>query len=194
MLKYSVVRKKYVNPDTEGRNERVSYTYAIHEAYYDNNEYVGATTQDPVEPFGENIEELRQDWVMMVEAFGQPILDFETIPESGYERKEGPMASVLDERIKEMETGEVKGIPYEQAKKDLEEKFGPFDEEEYDNQVEAERVEKEKIHSEAFVGTAPLEELIKKIYADYLEYLERDRTDNPWKYKANDEPGAAPDR
>ena len=34
-------------------------------------------------------------------------------------------------RIKEMEAGEVEGIPYEQVKKDLEEKFGPFDEEEY---------------------------------------------------------------
>jgi hypothetical protein len=155
---------------------------------------VGAITQDPVEPFGENIEELRHTWVMMVEAFGQPILDFETIPEPGYESKEDPMVSVLDERIKGMETGVVKGIPYERVKKDLEEKFGPFDKEEYDNQVEAERVEKEKIHSEAYVGTAPLEELIKKIYVDYLEYLERDRTDNPWKYRANDEPEAAPDR
>jgi hypothetical protein len=194
MWNYRVVRKRYVKPDTGVRNERASYTYAIHEAYYDNNGYVGAITQDPVEPFGENIEELRHAWVMMVEAFGQPILDFETIPESGYERKEDPMVSVLDERIKEMETGEVKGIPYEQVKKDLEEKFGPFDEEKYDTQVEAERVEKEKIHKEAFVGTAPLEELINRIYADYLEYLERDRTDNPWKYKVTDEPGAAPDR
>ncbi len=191
MWNFRIVRKRFVNSVTDGRNQRASYTYAIHEAYYDNNGYVGAITQDPVEPFGENIEELRHTWVMMAEAFGQPILDFETIPEPGYERKNDPMASVLDQRIKEMETGEVKGIPYEQVKKDLEEKFGPFDEEEYDNQVEAERVEKETIHCGAFVGTTPLEGLIKKITSDYLEYLERDRTDNPWKYKANPEPGGA---
>jgi hypothetical protein len=192
MWNYRVVRKKYVSPDTEDKNERVSYTYAIHDVYYDNNGHVGAITQDAVEPFGENIEKLRHTWVMMAEAFGLPILDFESIPEPGYERNEDPMASVLDKRIKEMETGKVKGISFEQVKKDLEEKFGPFDEEEYENQVEAERKEKEKIHGEAFVGTSPLEELIKKIYSDYLEYLERDQTENPWKYKTeNAEQGIA---
>ena len=120
---------------------------------------------------------------MMAEAFGLRILDFENIPEPGYERKEDPMASVLDKRIKEMETGEVEGIPFEKVKRDLEEKFGPFDDKEYENRVEAERVEKEKIHGEAFVGKTPLEELIKKIYADYREYVEQDKTENPWKYK-----------
>jgi hypothetical protein len=181
MWNYRVVRKRNVSPDT--KDESSSYTYAIHEAYYDNNGHVGAITQDPIEPFGENIEELRHTWVMMAEAFGLPILDFENIPEPGYERKEDPMASVLDKRINEMETGEVKGIPFEQAKRDLEEKFGPFDDKEYENRVEAERVRKEKIHGEAFVDTSPLGELIKKIYADYREYIEQNRTENPWKYK-----------
>ncbi len=190
MWNYRVVQKRCVNPDAE----KASYTYAIHEAYYDNNGHVGAITQDPIEPFGENIEELRHAWVMMAEAFGQPILDFETIPEPGFERKEDPVATVLDKRIKEIKTGEVKGIPYEQVKKDLEEKFGPFDEDEYDSQAEAERVEKERIHGEGFVGAAPLEGLIKKICSDYLEYLERDRTDNPWKYEDDAEPNASPDR
>ena len=195
MWNYRVVRKRYVSPDTKDKDESVSYTYAIHEAYYDNNGHVGAITQDAVEPFGENIEELRHAWVMMAEAFGQPILDFENIPEPGYERKEDPIASVLDKRIKEMETGEVEGTPFEQVKRDLEEKFGPSDEEEYENRVEAERIEKEKIHGEAFVGITPLEEFIKKVYTDYREYIERDRSKNPWKYKTeNAKPGAAPDR
>jgi hypothetical protein len=186
---YRVVRKRYVDPDTE----RSSYTYTIHEAYYDNSGHVGAVTQDPVQPFGENIEELRHSWIMMAEAFGLPILDFESIPEPGYERKEDPVASILDKRIKELETDEVKGIPFEQAKKNLEEKFGPFDEEKYEKQIETKRVEKEKVHAQAFVATTPLEKLIWKICADYLEYLKRDRTENPWKYKENAEPGAVPD-
>ncbi|MBI5583099.1 MAG: hypothetical protein HY892_04690 [Deltaproteobacteria bacterium] len=190
MWNFRVVRKRYVDPDTE----RVSYTYAIHEAYYDNNGHVGAVTQDSIAPFGENMEELRHSWVMMAAAFGLPIVDFESIPEPGYERKEDPVASVLDKRIKEMETGEVEGIPFEQVKQDLEERFGPFDEEEYESQVEAERVEKEKIHIELFAGTAPLEKLVRRICADYLEYLERDRTENPLKYKENAEPSTTPDR
>jgi hypothetical protein len=163
MWNFRVVRKRYVAHDTE----RVSHTYAIHEAYYDNNGHVGAVTRDPVEPFGENIEELRHSWVMMAEAFGLPILDFDSIPEPGHEKKEDPVVSVLDKRIKEMEAGEVEGIPFEQVKKDLEEKFGPFDEEEYESQIEAERVEKEKIHTEAFVTTSPLKKLILKICTDY---------------------------
>jgi hypothetical protein len=104
------------------------------------------------------------------------------------------VASILDKRIKELETGEVKGIPFEQVKKDLEENFGPFDEEKYETQVEAERIEKEKAHAEAFVSTTPLEKLVRKICVDYLDYLKRDRTENPWKYKENAEPSAAPDR
>jgi hypothetical protein len=193
MWNYRVVRKRNVSPDT--KDERVNYTYAIHEAYYDDNGYVGAITQDPIEPFGEDIEELRHVWVMMAEAFGLPILDFENIPEPGYERKKDLMASVLDKRIKEMETGEAEGIPFEQVKRDLEEKFGLFDDKEYENQIETERVKKEKIHSEAFVGKISLEELIKKIYADYREYTEQDRTENPWKYKTeNGDPVIATDQ
>jgi len=195
MWNYRVVRKRNVGAGATDKDERARYTYAIHEAYYDNNGHVGAITQDPVKPFGENIEELRHSWVMMAEAFGLPILDFDNIPEPGYERKEDPMASVLDERLKEMKSGDVKGIPWEQVRRDLEEKFGPFDEEGFGNQVEAERVEKERKHGQAFVGTTTLEELIRKIYSDYREDIERDRTENPWKYKTeNAEPGAEADR
>ncbi len=183
MWNYRVVRKRHVSPDTD----RVSYTYAIHEVYYDNNGHAGAVTQDPVQPFGENVEELRHSWIMMAEAFGLPILDFDAIPEPDYERKEDPLASILDQRIKELETGKVKGIPFEQVKKDFEEKFGPFDGQKYEKQVEAERVEKEKKHAETFVSTTPLEKLVRLIFTDYLEYLDRDRTENPWRYKENAE-------
>ena len=68
MWNYRVVRKKYTN--TIDKKEKTTYRYAIHEAYYDQNGYVGTITQDPIEPFGENIEELRHAWVMMSEAFG----------------------------------------------------------------------------------------------------------------------------
>ena len=186
MWNYRVVRKKSVDADAIDEKERANYTYAIHEAYYDKNGYVGAITQDPIEPFGENIEELRHAWVMMAEAFGQPILDHDNIPEPGYERKEDPMGSVLDERLKEVEAGDSKGIPWEHVKRDLEEKYGPFDEEGCSERVEEERVAKEKIHGEAFIGTPTLEELINKIYSDYREYIQRDRAENPWRYKAKD--------
>ena len=156
-----------MSTDPMDQRERVDYTYTIHEAYYDKNGYVGGITQDPVEPFGENIEELRHSWVMMAEAFGQPVLDYDNIPERGYERKEDPIGSALDERLNEFEASDKTGVPWEQVKRDLEEKYGPFDHEGFRKRVEEERVEKESIHREAFVGTPTLKELIDKIYADY---------------------------
>ena len=59
-------------------------------------------------------------------------------------------------------------------KKELEDKWGPFDEEAYRRQVEEERMEKEKIHNENFVGTPTLEGLIKKVYDDYKENRNRE--------------------
>jgi hypothetical protein len=176
MWNYRVVRKEHIRTDSADKKENVDYTYAIHEAYYDQKGHVGAITNDPVELFGENIEELRHSWVMMAEAFGQPILNYDNIPEPGYERKEDPIGSELDKRLKKLQTGSAKLIPWEDVKRDLQKKWGPFDEKEYRKRVEKERIEKEKIHREAFVGTPTIEELIEKIRSDYREYIERDRT------------------
>lgn len=186
MWNYRVVRKKTVYQDSSSKKERINYTYAIHEAYYDKNGFAGAITTDPVEPFGETIEELRHSWVMMAEAFGKSILDYDKIPEPGYERREDPVASELDKRVKDFESDKTKGIPWEQVKKDLEEKFGPFDQDAYEKQIEDERLEKERYHSKAFIGIPAFEDLIKKIYTDYREYIKRDVAENPWKYKQND--------
>ena len=152
------------------RVKGAALTYAIHEAYYDKNGYVGTITQDPVGLAGENIEELRHSWVMMAEAFGRPILDHDHIPEPGYKREEDPIAAVLDARLKEPE----EGIPLEDVLKDLEKKFGPFDEEAFNKQVEEERLEKERIHGEVFVGTPSFRELIEKLCSDCREHVCRD--------------------
>lgn len=170
MWDYRIVRKKYVYKDPDGKKEKVYYTYAIHEAFYDNNGNVGAITQDPVAPLGDNIEDLRHSWVMMAEAFGQPLLDYDNIPEPGYERENDPIGSVLDERVRALEDGTAKTIPWQEVKKGLEERFGPLDVEAHIKQIEEERIEKEQVHSEAFIGTQTLEELIKKLYSDYREH------------------------
>lgn len=175
MWNYRVVRKKDVHADPAENKERVEYFYGIHEAFYDKDGHVWGVTQDSVEPFGENVEELRHSWIMMAEAFGRPILDYDNIPEPGYDAKEDPIASALDE----VEAHERKGIPLEEFEKELEEECGPFDHEAYRLERERERVEKERIHAEAFVGTPTLEELIKKVYDDYCEHVRRERSENP---------------
>ena len=169
MWSYRVVRKKNIYHDSSSKKERIDYTYAIHEAYYDRNGFVGAITESPIELLGENIEELRHSWVMMVEAFGKSILDYEKIPEPGYERKEDPIGFELDKRVKDFESGNIKGIPWGLVKKDLEKEWGPFDENAYRKQIENERLEKEQYHSEAFIGIPAIGDLIKKIYSDYCK-------------------------
>ena len=159
MWNYRIVRKK----------ERTHYTYAIHEAYYDKKGKVGLITQDPIKPFGENIEELRHSWLMMAEAFSQPVLDYDSIPEPGYDRKEDPVGTMLDERSKKIEAGDGEFIPWEEVKKEFEEKLGPFDEEQYYKKVENERKKKEKMHKDHFIGITSLRELIEKLYLDYVD-------------------------
>lgn len=181
MWNYRVVRSKHTFVDPLNMKERIDYTYAIHEAYYDENGHVGAITVDPVKPFGENIEELRHSWIMMAEALGLPILDCDNIPESGYNRRNGPFISGLDEideRLEEVKTSETEGISLKTVKQVVEEKYGPFDEEGYGEQVEAKRIEKEMIHSKTFVGTPTLEKLINKTLADYHRHLQRDGDEN----------------
>ena len=174
MWNYRVIRKKHICMHATQTKERVDYTYGIHEAFYDENWYVGSITENPVEPFGENMEDLRHSWVMMAEAFGQPVLDYDNIPEPGYDRKRDSVGSELDKRLENFETRDEKSIPWEDVKKELEDKWGPFDEEAYRRQVEEERLEKEKIHNENFVGTPTLEGLIKKVYEDYKEHRNRE--------------------
>ena len=163
MWNYRVVRRKHSYEDQESKKFSVYYTYAIHEAFYDDNGHVGMITQDPIEPFGDNIEELRHSWVMMAEAFGRPILDYDNIPEPGC--------------APEDEEDEL--IPWEEVEKELEEEFGSFDEEQYRKDVENERLKKEKIHQENFIGEPTLEKLIGKIFSDYKQSIERDKVNKP---------------
>ena len=181
MWNYRVVRKRNKWIDPEDQQESVSYAYAIHEAFYDDNGHVGAITEDPVEPFGENMEELRHSWLMMAEAFGQPILDYDTIPELGYDRKEDPLGSVVDKRLTELGASgaEQPCISWREVKRELEEKWGPFDRDGHREEVEHERLQKERIHHERFISAPTLKELIDRMYSDYNERTGRDEIENP---------------
>ena len=176
MWNYRVVRKKHAWLDPASKKERVDYTYSIHEAYYDRNGCIGAITQDPVEPFGETVEELRHSWMMMAEAFGQPILDYEQIPEPGYDREEDALGSVSEESVQNDTPERIreKGVSWEDKENGLAEHEKGFDEERYREQTEKERREQERIHSECFVGTPTMRQLMDKIYSDYKKWTGKD--------------------
>jgi len=182
MWNYRVVRKKHTWIDPSDNQEKIDYTYAIHEAYYDSNGYVGHVTEDPVKPFGNTIEELRHDWMTMAEAFGYPLLDYDQIPEPGYDRNADPIGSVDEEQLQETR-------PLEEGLRKLEEEeegWEPWDEEAYRKQQEHKRIAKEKLHGEVFIWTPTFQELIKKLSADYQAWTERNRTEDPRKDEAED--------
>ena len=53
-------------------------TYQIHEVYSDESKIVGFSEKG-IDPFGESIDELRQDFEHMKLAFEKPVLQFEDL-------------------------------------------------------------------------------------------------------------------
>ncbi len=135
---YRVVRHK----ETQKYNKKsyATYWYAVHEAYYDDNGFVGAITKDPTEPFGEMVSECKESYEMMAEAFKAPILDYDQIPEPGYTKDADP----IERGIKEVNAG--KTTPHDKVVKTLREKYGvpKFNFDKSMKEAEAERVKDEK--------------------------------------------------
>lgn len=159
MWNYRVVRKKHTWRHPDAREEQSSYSYGIHEAYYDQHGKVGMITEEAVGPYGETIEELRYAWVMMAEAFGQPILDDEQIPESGYDPQHDDALGMFCER----ETA---------AAEEIESVFQERSDEErksYEAEQEQQRQRAEATHQRHFIGTPTLQELVERLYADYAD-------------------------
>jgi len=66
------IQKRKTGPDT--------YYYAIYEVYYDGKGNLSSITVDPVTLGGETIEELKNDFLIKVQAFCKPVLDYDRIP------------------------------------------------------------------------------------------------------------------
>jgi hypothetical protein len=49
--------------------------FGIYEVYYDENGNANAWSQDPMEPYGESLEELRADLKRMLMALERPLFD-----------------------------------------------------------------------------------------------------------------------
>jgi len=146
MWNYRVVRRKHDEPDPHTQQEPSTYSYGIHEAYYDQSGHVGMITQNAVEPSGETIEELRHAWIMMAEAFGQPILEYENIPEPGYDGMYETLANKAEEeQLAEEETDDAEWAS-----------MTPKALSGYHAEQENERVLCERQHHQKFVGKRPL--------------------------------------
>ena len=86
---YRVVRKKYPSQKLDSGVRIKGYvTYGIFEVYYNSRDKPYLVTVDPVDPFGENLQELKACYEMMAEAFTKPVLKYEdfTAKRSGQKR------------------------------------------------------------------------------------------------------------
>ena len=72
---HRVVRRVY---KVEGFPDEVSYS--IHEAFYGLKGGVDkpSITDNPVDPYGETLEELREELQLMLRALDAPVLDYKT--------------------------------------------------------------------------------------------------------------------
>jgi len=59
--------------------------FGIHEVFFGDNKKIGATTEDPIEPFGETETELKDHYKLMGEAFNAPVINYDDIPQEGAE-------------------------------------------------------------------------------------------------------------
>lgn len=58
-------------------NYRVIYngcSYQIYEVYYDNNDKPTSWLESPGSPYGESLDELKEDFLLMAKAFERPAL------------------------------------------------------------------------------------------------------------------------
>jgi hypothetical protein len=58
-------------------NDAAGIWYAIHEAFYNRNKGIWAISKEPIHPYGEEPDELREDYELMSQAFKRPIIKYE---------------------------------------------------------------------------------------------------------------------
>jgi hypothetical protein len=77
--------------------ESAEVAYSIHEAFYDDEDRVRAITSDSVGPEGETLDELRESYFELAEAFGRPVLEHDKIPEEGASSFEEEFSHLVEE-------------------------------------------------------------------------------------------------
>jgi len=187
---YRIVKKQFPRNDDDTLNdsnpEFLEYQYGVHEVFYDANDKATMVTKEPIAPYGDTVEELISNWVIISEAFSKPILDFDNIPEEGaYNEVQEALKDIQDDQgnIRPTEELEEEGklISHEVVMSDLRKKFNlsEFDMKEYRNGQIVEQNKSEIVYSNNFIGKTTAE-----IFSKALEIVK----ENQEKYgRENDE-------
>ncbi len=136
------------------------FAYAIHEAYYNADGEVWGLTENPVQLSADHINELKIDWLMLMEAFKAPVLNYDDIRGNDAEPPFPPFSEAdFDEEnsMTHEELGEEMGLD-------------PFDSEGYAREMAEQNEQEEFQHAEEYVGSPP-----EQIHALIIEL----RSQNP---------------
>ncbi len=138
---YRIARKR--NERIYKDKVKVHYDYFLVEAYCDKNGKVGMISVDPTSIYGENVEQLADGFDKAKAAFYAPILDYDNIPESGYQESEDSFNSALRngdflKKLEEEDFIREEFSPPEVTEKEMDD---------YDKECEDERVEKEVLYN-----------------------------------------------
>lgn len=98
---YRIVR--HTRTVGKGDESWKNVSYSIHEAFYTTDGLVGSITTDPICISGDNLAELRDCYALIIEAFSRPVLDYDNIPEPGYDETKDPIALAMKEIPKALE-------------------------------------------------------------------------------------------
>jgi hypothetical protein len=133
---YRVIRKKHFCK-LKGL-EHTSYTYEIHEVYYDKKGGVWAFTVDPIAHFGETILDCEKSYKMQAEAFKAPILDYDVI------KKQSEKAQKKDNTKFSKYLKKSKSKRHLKEEKDFDAVIAAFDSQAFYQEQEAIRIKDEE--------------------------------------------------
>jgi len=119
------------------------FAYGIHEAYYNADGEVWGLTEDPVQLSADHINELKIDWLMLMEAFKAPVLDYDDVSSNA---AEPPFSMEIPNEEDCIDIA------------DLDEEFGTFDSDAYAREKAEQNEQEEFQHAEEYVGS-PLEQI-----------------------------------
>ncbi len=125
------------------------FAYGIHEAYYNDDGEVWGLTCDPVQLSADHINELKIDWLMLMEAFKAPVLDYDEVSNNS---ASPPFSLDLPEDDHEDDDEDDDGSLAKLRKElDLE----PHDPCAYAREKAKQNEQEESQHAEEYVGSSP---------------------------------------
>lgn len=79
MWNYRVCKKRFEKFDPKVHDPEDEFSFTMHEVYYNKDESIRFTSVDPIAAHGVTVEEMKDDFYLMLGAFDKPVIDLDNI-------------------------------------------------------------------------------------------------------------------